>query len=277
MTFDSKRRCLRTLIAFLALLPCAAGASDVGAELRALVSQTPELNKVFSQATVYAISPNRAESTATFGNKRHAVVLFEEAKASSGQMFCHAALGRTERDAWSKRLLEAAGGDKALASLLAANQPARIRFKQVEYSTLRSWHGWSAAVCVVSEENIRVGEQSMPEVRQIRFLTYKLGKSLFEANKKNEALERFKALKLYPELYANGLLYIIAILQDSHPIIASRLRTEYVNLSLVSDPDALKVYIDTLEKAGLLKDLEKARHRCSTVDELCGQTIVLPE
>ncbi len=251
------------------LLPCFALGSDAANDLRHLIDQTPELSAVFGEMPVQGLSPHRAEATTHVGSKRHAVVLFSDSEAANGQIYCHAALGRPERTAWVDKLIAATHGDIALADALNAEQAVRIRFQHAEYSALKLGTGWSAAVCSVPEDKVWVQNPLIPNADQINKATYLLGKNLYDSGKTDEALNRFKSLKTDPQRYADAVLFVIAILQRSHPDIAEQLQA-HVDVQKANDLDALGAYVDALQKVGAnLKELDLAEARCRALAGNC--------
>jgi hypothetical protein len=214
-------------------------------ELRAYITTEAALEAVYGQSATYWSSDTRAEALAERGASRHALVLYKTPRAMSGlgQKLCHAALGRKERNAWLDQLADVADGDHKVAQRLAGAATPTIRLKGTEYSSLRDWNGWKVGACVVPESNISTLYPPLPDVSTIRTATYEVGKQLYAAGEEDQALIKFKTLKIDPEIYPSALLYIVAILHESHPEIAKALNEEYVELEKVNDLDALEVYV----------------------------------
>lgn len=235
---------LASAILLLAAAPWLALAATPERDMRELIEHEDELRQVFGELATYRASDSRSEAFATYGSSRHAIVMYKADNGASGfgQKICHAALGRKEQNDWLDQLIEAADGDRLVAKHLANASSPRIRFRRSEYSSLPAWNGWDVGVCVVAEKNIRAHYPVLPEISAIRLTVYDVGKKLYAAGNESEALARFKSLKTDTAQYPNALLFIVAILRNTHPDIAEALRKGHVDLSKVSDPDALEAY-----------------------------------
>jgi hypothetical protein len=130
--------------------------------------------------------------------------------------------------------------------------------------------GWSAAVCSVPEDKVWVEKPLIPNADQINEATYLLGKKLYHSGKTDEALNRFKSLKTDPQRYADAVLFVIAILQQSHPDIAEQLQA-YVDVQKANDLDALGAYVDALQIVGAnMKQRDLAQARCRELAGNCA-------
>lgn len=218
--------------------------ANIESELREFIENEQALHAVFGTTARYWSSDRRADASATHDERRHAIVMYRKNSSSSGlgQMFCHAALGRRERDQWLDRLAVVANGDRLVAQHLATAASPSIRFKRNEYSPLPDWNNWQLGVCHVAETDIQAEYPSMPDAASVRAATYEVGKRLYAAGSKQEALERFKTLKSDNAIYPNALLFIVAILHETHPDIADQLDDRHVDISKADDLDALNVY-----------------------------------
>jgi hypothetical protein len=235
---------LASLSILLAAAPFMLMAATPENELRAYMATEAALEAVYGQSATYWSSDTRAEALAERGASRHALVLYKTPKVTSGlgQKLCHAALGRRERNAWLDQLADVADGDRKVAQRLASDASPTIRLKGTEYSSLRDWNGWKVGACVVPESNISAVYPPLPDASTIRSATYEVGKQLYAAGKEDQSLIKFKTLKTDPEIYPSALLYIVAILHQSHPEIAKALNEEHVDLEKVDDLEALEVY-----------------------------------
>lgn len=218
--------------------------ANIENELREFIESEQALHAVFGTTAHYWSSGSRADASGTHDASRHAIVMYKETSSSSGlgQMFCHAALGRKERDQWLDRLAVAADGDRLVAQHLASAASPSIKFKRNEYSSLPDWKNWQLGVCRVAETDIQAEYPPMPDAASVRAATYAVGKRLYAAGSKQEALERFKTLKADNAIYPNALLFIVAILHETHPDIANQLDRQHVDTSKVDDLDALNAY-----------------------------------
>lgn len=252
-----------------AVAPAFAGA-DARSELRQFIQDSPELRAVFGGSAVSAVSPVRAESSATIGSARHAVVLFESTlKIGIGETFCHAALGGVERTAWLSQLEGIPNSDSRVAEVLATERSVKSTLRHVEYHSLKSPPGWESGVCVVKLSDLNSTYPQLPDQTMVRAATYQLGKQLFAAGRTNEALDRFKSLKLDSKIYPNALLYIVVILDKENRAIADALRNDYVDLSKVTDVDALGTYVQFSVTRNLLKDARAGELRCVVLGSRC--------
>jgi hypothetical protein len=114
----------------------------------------------------------------------------------------------------------------------------------------------------------------LPDQTTVRAATYQLGKQLFAAGRTGEALERFKSLKLDANLYPNALLYIVVILDKQNRAIADALRNDYVDLSKVTDVDALAAYVQFSVTRKLLKEARAGELRCVVLGSRCYEVPV---
>jgi hypothetical protein len=105
----------------------------------------------------------------------------------------------------------------------------------------------------------------------VRAATYRLGTQLFAAGRTGEALERFKSLKLDLNIYPNALLYIVAILDKDNQRIVDALRNDHVQLSKVTDLDALVAYVQSSVARKRLTDARAAGVRCIELGTRCYQ------
>jgi hypothetical protein len=253
----------------LAVAPTFAVA-DAEGELRQFIQSAPELRASFGGSTVTGLSPVRAEASATTGQSRHAVVLFKEnLNGAAGQQFCHAALGGPERAAWLQQLKDMPSSDGQIAEQLAAERAVKSLMRRVEYHSVKGPAGWESGVCVVKLSDFNSTYPALPDQEMVRAATYRLGKQLFAAGQSGPALDRFKSLRLDSITYPNALLYIVAILDKENQPIADALRGGHVDLSKVSDVDALMVYAQSSAARKLLKDARAAGVRCVELKSLC--------
>jgi hypothetical protein len=244
--------------------------ADAGSELRQFVQNTAELRAVFGGSAVNAVSPLRAESSATVGNSRHAVVLFESTlKFGIGEIFCHAALDGTERVTWRSQLEGLPNSDRSVGEMLATERSVTSTMRNVEYHSLKSPPGWESGVCVVKLSDLNSTYPELPDQTMVRAATYQLGKQLFAAGRTGEALDRFKSLKLDSKIYPNALLYIVVILDKENRAIADALRNDYVDLSKVTDVDALGTYVQFSVTRKLLKEARAGELRCVVLGSRC--------
>lgn len=167
-----KRLLLWGALISLAVTPAFAVA-DARSELREFIQGTPELRAVFGDSAVNAVSPVRADSSATVGNTRQAVVLFESTlKFGAGEMFCHAALGGIERLAWLSQLGGLPNSDSRVAEMLAAERAVTSTMRHVEYHSLKSPVGWESGVCRVKLSDLNSTYPPLPDQTLVRATTY---------------------------------------------------------------------------------------------------------
>ncbi|MGY3170856.1 hypothetical protein ACVWYU_000229 [Pseudomonas sp. TE12234] len=270
----SDRLAVKVLVLLGALLSMAVAPTfafaDAQSELRQFIQDTPELRAVFGGSAVDAISPLRAEISTTRGSARHAVVLFESTlKIGIGEAFCHAALGGADRIAWLSQLEGMPNSDGRVAEVLATERSVKSTMRNVEYHSLNSPSGWESGVCVVKLSDLNSTYPELPDQAMVRAATYQLGKQLFAAGRTGEALDRFKSLKLDSKIYPNALLYIVVILDKENPAIADALRNDYVDLSKVTDVDALGTYVQFCVTRKLLKEARAGEFRCVVLGSRC--------
>jgi hypothetical protein len=255
---------------FLMAVAPAFAFADAQSELRQFIQGTSELRAVFGGSAMNAISPLRAESSATLGNSRHAIVLFESTlKIGIGEIYCHAALGGLERIAWLSQLEGMPNSDGRVAEMLATERSVKSTMRNVEYHSLKSPPGWESGVCVVKLSDLNSTYPELPDQTMVRAATYQLGKQLFAAGRAGEALDRFKSLKLDSKIYPNALLYIVVILDKENRVIADALRNDYVDLSKVTDVDALGTYVQFSVTRKLLKEAHAGELRCVVLGSQC--------
>lgn len=269
-------KALVTLGALLLMAAAPAPAfADADSELREIIQAAPELRAVFGGSAVDAVSPSRAESSATVGSARHAVVLFKSNLQSGiGQSFCRAALGGSERIAWRSQLRGLPDSDGEVAEVLATEQSVKSTMRHVEHHSLESPAGWELDVCVVKLTDLSTTYPALPDQAMVRAATYRLGTQLFAAGRTAEALNRFKSLKLDLKIYPNALLYIVVILDRKNQPIADALRNDHVDMTKVTDPDALVAYIESSVARKLLKDGRVAKLRCAELGSRCDDVSV---
>lgn len=249
--------------------------SDAESQLRQLIQATPELHAVFGDSAVNTVSLLRAESSATVGSARHAVVLFKSTHQSDiGQLYCHAALGGPERIAWLSQLKDIPNSDGRVAEVLVTERSVKSSMRHVEYHSLKSPSGWESGVCAVKLFELSSVFPELPDQAMVRAAVYRLGKQLFTAGRTREALERFKSLKLDLKTYPNALLYIVVILDKENQVIADALRNGHVDLSNVTDADALAAYVQSSVARKLLKDARAAGLRCVELGRRCYEAPV---
>lgn len=257
--------------ALLAAAPVFADSSATD-ELRQLVRSSPELQASFGASTVYAASAQRAESSATVGASRHAVVLYNSSlKGGIGESYCHVALGGPERAAWLSQLSTLPGSDSGVAEVVASERSVKATMRRVEYHSIKSPSGWLAGVCAVKLTDISVTYPALPDQSFLRSATYLLGKQLFAAGQTDQALERFKSLRLDSKNYPNALLYIVVILDQDNQSIADALRSKHLDLSKASDPDALRAFALSSAARKLSRDADAAGQRCVELGRECYQ------
>lgn len=246
--------------------------ADADSQLRQFIQAEPELRAVFGGSAVNAVSPLRAESSATVGSARHAVVLFKSTLQSGiGQTFCHAALGGSERIAWLSQLTGMPDSDRQVAEVLATERSVKSTMRHVEYHSLKSPSGWESGVCVVKLSDLSSTYPQLPDQGMVRAATYRLGTQLFAAGRTSEALERFKSLKQDLNIYPNALLYIVVILDKENQAIADALRNDHVDLSKVTDANALVAYVQSSVARKRAKDARAAGRRCVELKTQCDQ------
>ncbi|MGV8917990.1 MAG: hypothetical protein ACOH2R_09375 [Pseudomonas sp.] len=246
--------------------------ADAQSQLRQFIKDTPELRAVFAGSDVNARSPVRAESSTTVNGARHAVVLFESTlKIGVGQAFCHAALGDEERSAWLTQLQGIPNSDAPVAEILATERTVTSAMRHVEYHSLNSPAGWESGVCVVKLSDLNSIYPPLPDQERVRAATYQLGKQLYAAGHTQEALDRFKSLKLDSKIYANALLYLVVILDKENQSIADALRNDFVDLSKATDVDALGTYVQFSVTQKLLKEARAGELRCVELGSHCYQ------
>lgn len=275
----SDRLAVKVLVMLAALLSIAVAPgfafADAESELRQLIQAAPELRAVFGGSAVDAVSPLRAESSVTVDSARHAVVLFKSTLQSGiGQPFCYAALGGSERVAWLSQLKGMPNSDGQVAEVLTTERSVKSTMRHVEYHSLKSPSGWESGVCVVKQSDLSSTYPELPDQAMVRAAIYRLGRQLFAAGRTGEALERFKSLKLDLKIYPNALLYIVVILDKENQAIADALRNDYVDLSKVTDADALSAYVQSSVARKLLKDARAAGLRCVELGSRCYEVPV---
>jgi hypothetical protein len=275
----SDRLAVKALVSLGALLSMAVApapaCADANSELRQLIQAAPELHAVFGGSAVAAVSPLRAESSATVGGARHAVVLFKSNLQSGiGPSFCRAALGGSERIVWRSQLKGLPNSDGEVAEVLATEQSVKSTMRHVEHHSLESPAGWELEVCVVKLSDLSSTYPALPDQARVRAAIYRLGTQLFAAGRMDDALDRFKSLKPDLNLYPNALLYIVVILDKKHQAIADALRNDHVDMAKVTDSDALVAYVHSSVARKLLKDGRAAKLRCVELGTRCDEVSV---
>lgn len=260
------------LVMLGALLAAAPVFADTSAkdELRQLVQNSAELKASFGASTVYAVSSQRAEASATVGTSRHAVVLYKKALNSNiGESFCHVALGGPERASWLSQLSTLPDSDSSVAAVVASERSVKATMRRVEYHSIKSPSGWVAGVCAVKLTDISTTYPALPDQASVRSASYLLGKQLFATGKTNQALDRFKSLRLDSKHYPNALLYIVAILDQDNMPIADALRSDHLDLSKATDPDALRAYALSSAARAAYDAANAAGRRCTELGSRC--------
>jgi hypothetical protein len=244
--------------------------SSATAELRQLVRSSRELQSSFGASTVYAASSQRAEASATVGASRHAVVLYKSSlKSGIGEYFCHVALGGPERASWLSQLSTLPDSDSSVAEVVASERSVKATMRRVEYHSIKSPSGWVAGVCAVKLTDISTTYPALPDQASVRSASYLLGKQLFTTRQTNQALDRFKSLRLDSKHYPNALLYIVAILDQDNRPIADALRSDHLDLSKATDPDALRAYALSSAARAAYSAANAAGRRCTELGSEC--------
>ncbi|MDD3676496.1 hypothetical protein [Thauera propionica] len=240
-------------------------------QLKGLIEGTAALRHVFGDARIVSPSPTRAEASAEIGFQRQAIVVFrqEEKSPRIGTMYCHAALSRKERAAWSDELERIADGDALVAELLGKTYAPSVRLSRVEDWTVPAPFGWHAVVCSVASASIQVEPATTPGPEAVREAVYRTGKLQYFDGRHAEALERFRSLRADPVRYPDAVLFVYAILLDRNPEIAEKLREKVVDIERAADVDALSVYAGALRDAGHAIVEAEVQRRCSEIGERC--------
>ncbi len=240
-------------------------------QLKGLIEKTPTLRHVFADARIVRPSPTRAEASAEIGFQRQAIVVFrqEEKSPRIGTMYCHAALSRKERAAWSDELERVADGDALVAEFLGRTYAPSVRLSRVEDWTVQAPPGWGAVVCSVASALIQVETLVTPGPKEVRDAIYQIGKVQYFDGKHAEALDRFRSLRSDPVRYPDAVLLVYAILLDRSPDIAERLRAAVVDIQRAMDGDALRVYAGALRRAGHIAEEADVLWRCTELGERC--------
>jgi len=241
-------------------------------QLRSLIEETSALKHVFGDARIVSPSPTRAEASAEIGFQRQAIVVFRQDERSPriGAMYCHAALSRRERAAWSEELGRIADGDALVAEFLGKTYAPSVKLSRVEDWTLPAPSGWHAVVCSVASALIHVQPPATPGPEEVRDAVYRTGKIQYFEGKHAEALERFRRLRGDPARYPDAVLFVYAILLDRNPEIAEKLRETVIDIHRAADVDALRVYAGALRDAGHAIAETEVQRRCTGIGERCG-------
>jgi hypothetical protein len=207
----------------------------------------------FSGAKIYQRSRLRADAWVDVGGTRKAIVIYKTAQASQGnigEMFCHSALGQKERDLLEMRLLDHLQGDQPIAWRLKPQLSPKIRFIGTKDFELKTWEGWKVNLCQADSLDIKVSNPKMPDSGSINQAVYEEGKARYFSGDTDEALSRFRSLKGAGGLYQNAMAFIIPLVHEADPRLATALKTELFQFEEVTDEKALVEFAEYLERTG---------------------------
>jgi hypothetical protein len=243
-------------------------------ELSGLIRSTTELQAVFSDAQVVAISALRAESVVELNRGRHAIVMYrgKNRTPALGTSFCHSALSRPEREQWARTLVDLAGGDQLLADEIAIALPSvSVRFIKVEDRELKIPAAFEATVtvCHVPEGGWVISMPKAPDQEAVLAARYAIAKRMFAAQRSDEAQRYFRSVLNQPSFYYDAILFLVALLHSTNPSLADGLRSRYVDLNKANDPSALLAYLTHLRSIGSQDEIGTTLNRCQQIGGSC--------
>ncbi|HLN26086.1 MAG TPA: hypothetical protein VK558_19110 [Patescibacteria group bacterium] len=247
-------------ILMLAAKPVPAANVAEAALLRAIQADS-NLSTMFSKSSPQTISEARAEVVTENASNRYAAVAFRPVRgdsgASTGRMFCHAALLRPDAVQITERIVNRID-DRLVAEEFIRRSTASATIRRVQDKLVAGDDGWATAVCEVVLTDLSAPQMPVINAETMASASYDVAKAQFKAGRRDEALERFRQLRT-STAYVNAVLYVVVLLSPTNPDLAAALRTQVVDLDKVTDMDALAAYADAMASIGEVDAENRAR------------------
>ncbi len=252
--------CLFWATALALVVQSAYASNDAELSLDRAIQKDPNLAAIFSRSKPTSISEFRAEIVADDGVTRYAAVTFRD-NPNGGKMFCHAALSRPESTQFVERVTRKIG-DQMIAEEILRHTSSSATMRQIQDKSLAGIDGYGVVACQVALYDLIAPVEPAIDPETISATSYSVAKRLYFAGRREEALERLRQLRSTP-IYNNAVLFVVAILSQSNPDMALKLRKQGVDLDKVTDNDALTAYADAMAAIGSLEDEKQARNLIS--------------
>lgn len=259
-------RWLASGAAFLAGMFGSAALQAATAEqvLRGVLSEPP-LATTFADARLLPGVRDRVAAVSEVRGTRAALTVYRPTSPSEGRLgeaYCHAALVQFERARLADEI-DREVEDRRVADYLAGAMRVEVQMKELVGRAVPAADGWQAYLCRVEVENIAAPAPERPNAAAVVAARYAVAKQMYARGGGEEALDRFRRLRDQDEtIYANALLFIVALLQRDHGEIAEALRRRAVRLELATDTDALLAYALAMKRAGLDAEYQASIGRC---------------
>ncbi|HLN22960.1 MAG TPA: hypothetical protein VK558_03145, partial [Patescibacteria group bacterium] len=210
------------------------------------------LSTLFSTVRKQAVSEARAEAVTQNAVNRYAAVAFRPVRgdsgASTGRMFCHAALLRPDAVQLTERIVSRIG-DRLAADEIVRRSTASATLRRVRNKMMAGEDGWATVVCEVALTDLTPADMPALDAKAVAGASYEVAKALLSAGRRDEALERFRQLRA-SAAYVNAVLDVVVLLTPSNPDMAATLRAQGGDLDKVTDTDALAAYADVMTALG---------------------------
>ena len=242
-----------------------ATAEDAAAVLTRWVTAEPLLRAAFKDEAVHPRTRDRADIIATSSGSLHALALVREVTEDGNrdEIACHAALAERARSLTVANWSPLVGDDALVAMEILNQQGGGIHMGTVAGSRLSTPASeWRAFKCTTPIAELYPIKPVLDD-GSVAAATYQVGKNLLAAGRGLEAMERFRRLRRWPAPYANAVLYLVIILHDSTPDIATSLRDRGVNLAIATDPEAVAAYWQFCRRVGWNDQEEQTKLRCA--------------